>query len=257
MPLVFNTIAVSDNQTQGTPGMRASLVSREVIADSIELMAHAHDFDALVCLVGCDKTVPRRSWRSRGSTGRPSCSPAGRCSRAAGTAARLTIQDVWEAVGAHGRGRMSRADLDEIERAACPGAGYCAGNFTANTMAIAVDMLGLGFVGDGLIPAAYEEEKDAAAARAGALAVSLAERGRRAALPRPPRAGERDGGHRRQRRLDERLPAPAGDRARGGRAADAGRPRRDRRADAGARRPAAGRALRAAEDLHRAGGTRR
>ena len=92
-------------------------------------------------------------------------------------AVRLTIQDMWEAVGAHERGRMSRADLDALERIACPGAGYCPGNFTANTMAIVVDFLGLGVTGDGLIPAVHVEEKDAAAARAGALAVSLAERG--------------------------------------------------------------------------------
>jgi dihydroxy-acid dehydratase len=90
---------------------------------------------------------------------------------------RLTIQDVWEAVGAHERGRLPRAELDTIEREACPGAGYCAGNFTANTMAIVVDMLGLGIVGDGMIPAAHVEEKDAAAARAGALAVQLAANG--------------------------------------------------------------------------------
>jgi dihydroxy-acid dehydratase len=84
---------------------------------------------------------------------------------------------MWEELGAHERGRLSREELDELERTACPGAGYCAGNFTANTMAIVVDLLGLGVVGDGLIPAAYVEEKDAAAERAGGLAVSLAERG--------------------------------------------------------------------------------
>jgi dihydroxy-acid dehydratase len=177
VPLVFNTIAVSDNQTQGTPGMRASLVSREVIADSIELMAYAHDFDALVCLVGCDKTVPA-AIMALARIDRPGVVLSGGPMLAGRWhGGEVTIQDVWEAVGAHGRGRMSRTDLDELERAACPGAGYCAGNFTANSMAIAVDMLGLGFIGDGLIPAAHEEEKDAAAGRAGTLAVSLAERG--------------------------------------------------------------------------------
>jgi dihydroxy-acid dehydratase len=89
----------------------------------------------------------------------------------------LTIQDMWEAVGAHERGRLSREELDALERIACPGPGYCSGNFTANTMAIAVDFLGLAIVGDGLIPAAHLDAKDAAAARAGALAVSLASRG--------------------------------------------------------------------------------
>jgi dihydroxy-acid dehydratase len=175
--LVFNTIAVSDNQSQGTPGMRASLVSREVIADSIELMVHAHDFDALVCLVGCDKTVPA-AIMALARVDRPAVVLSGGPMLAGRWRGReVTIQDVWEAVGAVERGRMARADLDELERVACPGPGYCAGNFTANTMAIAVDMLGLGVIGDGLIPAAYEEEKDLAAARAGGLAVSLAAQG--------------------------------------------------------------------------------
>jgi dihydroxy-acid dehydratase len=177
VPLVFNTIAVSDNQSQGTPGMRASLVSREVIADSIELMVHAHDFDALVCLVGCDKTVPA-ALMALARVDKPAVVLSGGpmlAGRLHGRA--LTIQDVWEGVGAHESGRLSDAELAEIEREACPGAGYCAGNFTANTMAIAVDLLGLGVVGDGLIPAGHVEDKDAAAARTGALAVSLAERG--------------------------------------------------------------------------------
>ncbi len=177
VPLVFNTIAVSDNQSQATPGMRASLVSREVIADSIELMVHAHDFDALVCLVGCDKTVPA-ALMALARLDRPAVVLSGGPMLAGRWHDRaVTIQDVWEAVGAHERGRMSRGDLDELERAACPGAGFCAGNFTATTMAIAVEFLGLGVIGDGLIPAAYVEEKDMAAQRAGALAVSLAERG--------------------------------------------------------------------------------
>ena len=127
VPLVFNTIAVSDNQTQGTPGMRASLVSREVIADSIELMAHAHDFDALVCLVGCDKTVPA-ALMALARVDRPAVVLSGGPMLAGRWRGReVTIQDVWEAVGAHERGRLPRADLDTIERAACPGAGYCAG----------------------------------------------------------------------------------------------------------------------------------
>ncbi len=177
VPLVFNTIAVSDNQSQATPGMRASLVSREVIADSIELMVHAHDFDALVCLVGCDKTVPA-ALMALARVDRPavvlSGGPmlAGRLENRA-----VTIQDVWEGVGAYERGRISRDELDALERTACPGAGFCAGNFTANTMAILVDFLGLGIVGDGLIPAAYTDDKDAAAQRAGTLAVSLAGKG--------------------------------------------------------------------------------
>jgi dihydroxy-acid dehydratase len=172
--LEFNTIAVSDNQSQGTPGMRASLVSREVIADSIELMVHAHDFDALVCLVGCDKTVPG-ALMALARVDRPAVVLSGGPMRAGRLDGReVTIQDVWEAVGAHERGRLDRDGLDAMERAACPGAGYCAGNFTANTMAIVVDLLGLGVLGDGLVPAEDLEAKDAAAARAGTLAVALA-----------------------------------------------------------------------------------
>ena len=216
--LEFNTIAVSDNQSQATPGMRASLVSREVIADSIELMVHAHDFDSLVCLVGCDKTVPA-ALMALARVDRPAVVLSGGPMLAGRDGDRaLTIQDVWEAVGAHDRGRITREQLDVVEREACPGAGYCAGNFTANTMAIVVDMLGLGVIGDGLIPAAHIEEKDAAAAaRRVARGPARRERHDRPALPRPPRARERDGRRGRQRRLDQRLPPPAGDRARGGR----------------------------------------
>ena len=177
VPLIFNTIAVSDNQSQATPGMRASLVSREVIADSIELMVDAHEFDAVLCLVGCDKTVPA-ALMALARMDRPGLVLSGGpmlAGRANGRA--LTIQDMWEAVGAHERGRMPREDLDALERIACPGAGYCSGNFTANTMAIVVDFLGLAVIGDGMIPAAHLEDKDEAAARAGALAVSLASRG--------------------------------------------------------------------------------
>ena len=178
VPLIFNTVAVSDNQSQATPGMRASLVSREVIADSIELMVDAHDFDAVLCLVGCDKTVPA-ALMALARVDRPAVVLSGGPMLAgrADDGRALTIQDMWEAVGAHERGRLSRAELDRLERIACPGPGYCAGNFTANTMAIAVDFLGLGVIGDGMIPAVHVEDKDAAAERAGALAVSLAERG--------------------------------------------------------------------------------
>ena len=168
VPLPFNTIAVSDNQSQGTPGMRASLISREVIADSIELMTHAHDFDALVCLVGCDKTVPA-ALMALARVDKPAVVlysgpmlPGPR---------NVTIQDVWEAVGAEERGLISREALDELERVACPGPGTCAGHFTANTMAVALDCLGIAVPGDGLVAAADGAAKAAAARRAGALAV--------------------------------------------------------------------------------------
>src|SRR3954470_18332980 len=171
--LEFNTVAVSDNQTQGTTGMRASLVSREVIADSIELMVHAHDFDALVCLVGCDKTVPG-ALMALARVDRPAVVVYGGPMRAGRWRGRaVTIQDVWEAVGAEERGLMQRAELDELEAVACPGAGTCAGHFTANTMAVALDCLGIARLGDGLVPADDMERKAEAARAAGALAVRL------------------------------------------------------------------------------------
>src|SRR5919197_5401202 len=148
VPLVFNTIAVSDNQSQATPGMRASLVSRGVIADSIELMVHAHDFDALVCLVGCDKTVPA-AVMALARMDNPAVvlySGPMRAGRFRGR--EVTIQDVWEAVAAEERGLMTRAELDELEAVACPGPGTCAGQFTANTMAVALDCLGIALIGD-------------------------------------------------------------------------------------------------------------
>jgi dihydroxy-acid dehydratase len=177
LALGFNTIAVSDNQSQGTPGMRASLISREVIADSIELMVHAHDFDGLVCVVGCDKTVPA-ALMALARVDKPAVLVYSGPMRAGSWHGRsVTIQDVWEAVGAEERGLMSREDLDELERVACPGEGTCAGHFTANTMAVAVDCLGIACVGDGLVPADEHELKGEAAARAGALAVQLVEQG--------------------------------------------------------------------------------
>jgi len=169
VPLPFNTIAVSDNQSQGTPGMRASLISREVIADSIELMVHAHDFDAILCVVGCDKTVPA-ALMALARVDKPAVVLYGgpmRAGRVRG--ADVTIQHVWEAVGAYERGTATRAELDELEREACPGPGTCAGHFTANTMAVALDCLGITHVGDGLIAADATAGHAAAAKRTGSL----------------------------------------------------------------------------------------
>jgi dihydroxy-acid dehydratase len=175
--LGFNTIAVSDNLSQGTPGMRASLISREVIADSIELMVHAHDFDGLVCVVGCDKTVPA-ALMALARVDKPAVLIYNGPMRAGRWHEReVTIQDVWEAVGAEERGLMSREELDELERSACPGVGTCAGHFTANTMAVAIDCLGIACAGDALVPADESAVKGEAAAHAGALAVRLAEQG--------------------------------------------------------------------------------
>jgi dihydroxy-acid dehydratase len=177
LALGFNTIAVSDNQSQGTPGMRASLISREVIADSIELMVHAHDFDGLVCVVGCDKTVPA-ALMALARVDKPAVLVYNGPMRPGRWRGReVTIQDVWEAVGAEERGLMSREDLEALERVACSGAGTCAGHFTANTMAVAIDCLGIACAGDALVPADEHELKGDTAARAGMLAVQLVDQG--------------------------------------------------------------------------------
>jgi dihydroxy-acid dehydratase len=171
VPLEFNTIAVSDNQSQGTPGMRASLVSREVIADSIELMAHAHDFDALVCIVGCDKTVPA-ALMALARLNKPGVVLYGGPMRAGRWRGRaVTIQEMWEAVGAEERGLLTRAELDDLERVSCPGAGTCAGHFTANTMAVALECLGLAT--DTLVPADEREPRASAARAVGDLATRI------------------------------------------------------------------------------------
>jgi dihydroxy-acid dehydratase len=175
--LPFNAIAVSDNQSQGTPGMRASLVSRELIADSIELMDIAHDFDALVCIVGCDKTTPA-ALMALARLDKPAVvlySGPMRAGRWRGAPA--TIQEVWEQVGAVRSGRLPRAELDELERSACPGPGTCAGNFTANTMGLVLECLGLAPLGSAMRPAADMAERAEQAAACGALAAGLARAG--------------------------------------------------------------------------------
>ncbi len=172
VPLTFNTIAVSDNQSQGTPGMRASLVSRELIADSIELMDVAHDFDALVCIVGCDKTVPG-ALMALARVDKPALVVFSGPMRAGHwRGAPATIQEVWEAVGSARRGELARSELDALERTACPGPGACAGNFTATTMGLALEFLGIAPLGTTLVPADDLVHRRADAERAGALAAS-------------------------------------------------------------------------------------
>ncbi len=180
VPLPFNTIAVSDNQTQGTPGMRASLVSRELIADSIELMDVAHDFDALVCIVGCDKTVPGALMALARADKPALVLYSGPMRSGTWRGERATIQEVWEGVGAFHGGRIARADLDELERVACPGPGTCAGQFTANTMGLALEFLGIAPLGHTMVPADAMAARAAAAERYGALAAGLPAAGRTA-----------------------------------------------------------------------------
>jgi dihydroxy-acid dehydratase len=152
-PMEFNTVAVSDGITMGTEGMRTSLVSREVIADSIELVARGHMFDGVIALSGCDKTIPG-TVMALSRLNLPSLMLYGG-SIAPGRfrGKDVTIADVFEAVGAHAAGSMSDEDLDELEHVASPGAGACGGQFTANTMATVFEVMGISPMGSGMVPA--------------------------------------------------------------------------------------------------------
>ncbi len=174
-PMEFNTIAVSDGITMGTEGMRASLVSREVIADSIELVARGYMFDAVVALSGCDKTIPGCVMALARLADVPSVMLYGG-SIAPGEfrGQRVTIQEVFEAVGAHAAGRMSEADLHELEGVASPGAGACGGQYTANTMSTAFEMLGISAMGTSMVPA-EDGKKGQAAFDVGKLVMALLE----------------------------------------------------------------------------------
>ena len=175
-PMEFNTIAVSDGVTMGTQGMKASLVSREVITDSIELVTRGHSFDGLVLIVGCDKTIPAAAMALcrmdipglvlYGGTIQP-----GRWRERD-----LTVQDVFEAVGAFNAGKIDAAELRAVEEHACPGAGACGGQYTANTMSTALEFLGLSPAGSNAVPATHPG-KAAVAEAAGRLAVRLVEQG--------------------------------------------------------------------------------
>ena len=152
-PMEFNTVSISDGITMGTEGMRASLVSREVMADSIELVARGNGFDGLVVLVGCDKTIPAASMALARLNIPGLVLYGGSIAPGRFQGKDVTIQDVFEAVGAHGAGRMTDAELCDLEAAACPGAGACGGQFTANPMAIASEFLGIAALGSGSVPA--------------------------------------------------------------------------------------------------------
>jgi dihydroxy-acid dehydratase len=171
-PMEFNTISVSDGVSMGTAGMRASLVSREVIADSIELVARGHLFDGLVCVVGCDKTIPAAAMALARLDIPGLVLYGGSIGPGRFRDRDVTIQDVFEAVGAHAAGTMSPADVHALEDVACPGAGACGGQFTANTMATALDFLGISPSALSGIPATAPEKKEAAA-EAGRLAMQL------------------------------------------------------------------------------------
>ncbi len=161
-PMEFNTIAISDGITMGTSGMKASLVSREVIADSIELTARGHLFDAVIALSGCDKTIPG-TVMALARLDVPSLMFYGGSIAVGRYEGRdVTILDVFEAVGAHATGKISDEQLREIEIAASPGVGACGGQFTANTMAMAFEMMGISPMGPSAIPAEAPTKAEAA-----------------------------------------------------------------------------------------------
>jgi dihydroxy-acid dehydratase len=174
-PMEFNTVSVSDGVSMGAEGMRASLVSREIIADSIELVVRGHHLDGLVCLVGCDKTIPA-AVMALARLDRPGLALYnGSIAPGRFRGKDVTIQDVFEAVGAHAVGKMSDSDLHELEGVACPGAGACGGQFTANTMSTALDFLGISPAGLNGIPALHPAKAEAAEV-AGRMAMDLVRR---------------------------------------------------------------------------------
>ncbi|HEX5246768.1 MAG TPA: dihydroxy-acid dehydratase [Gaiellaceae bacterium] len=161
-PMEFNTIAVSDGVSMGTEGMKASLVSREVIADSIELVVRGHLLDGLVCIVGCDKTIPAAVMALARLDVPGLVLYNGSIAPGRFRDRDVTIQDVFEAVGAAAAGTMSNADVHELEGVACPGAGACGGQFTANTMATVLEFLGISPAGLNDVPATDPAKHDAA-----------------------------------------------------------------------------------------------
>ena len=174
-PMEFNTVSISDGITMGAEGMKTSLVSREIIADSIELVGLGNMFDGLVALAGCDKTIPG-TIMALARLDIPGLMLYGGSIAAGRYDGRdVTIQDVFEAVGAHAAGRLTDAQLQELEDVACPGAGACGGQFTANTLATVSEFLGIAFAGSAAVPALHAH-KDEVALRAGTLVMDLLRR---------------------------------------------------------------------------------
>src|SRR5690242_21740208 len=171
-PMEFNTISISDGVSMGTEGMKASLISREVIADSIELVVRGHLLDGVVCLVGCDKTIPGAAMAMARLDVPGLVLYNGSIAPGRFRGRDVTIQDVFEAVGAAAAGTMSNGDVHELEGVACPGAGACGGQFTANTMATVLEFLGISPAGLNDIPAT-DPAKARAAEQAGGLVLEL------------------------------------------------------------------------------------
>jgi dihydroxy-acid dehydratase len=175
-PMEFNTIAISDGVTMGTEGMKASLISREVIADSIELVGRGHMFDAVIALVGCDKTIPAAAMALIRLNVPGIILYGGSIAPGHFRGKDVTVGDVYEAIGAHAAGKMSDADLRELENVACPGAGACGGQFTANTMAMVLEFIGLSPMGTASVPA-IDPRKDEVARNCGQLVMDILRRG--------------------------------------------------------------------------------
>ena len=175
-PMEFNTIAISDGETMGTEGMRASLVSREIIADSIELVCRGQMFDALVCVVGCDKTIPAAAMALTRLNIPGLVLYGGTIAAGSFRGKDVTIQDVFEAVGANAAGKMSDNDLRDLENVACPGAGACGGQYTANTMSTVMELIGLSPMGFNGVPA-MDARKDDVAFRCGEIVLNALKNG--------------------------------------------------------------------------------
>jgi len=177
-PMEFNTVSISDGITMGSEGMRASLVSREVIADSIELVARGNLFDGLVVLVGCDKTIPGAVMALARLDIPGLVLYGGSIAPGRWEGHDVTIQDVFEAVGAHAAGKMTDARLTALENSACPGAGACGGQFTANTMSTVCELIGISPMSVNAVPA-LDKEKDAVARESGKIIMDLVRAGTR------------------------------------------------------------------------------
>ena len=171
-PMEFNTIAISDGETMGTEGMRASLVSREIIADSIELVCRGQLFDAVVCVVGCDKTIPAAAMALARMDLPGLVLYGGTIAPGSYRGKDVTIQDVFEAVGANAAGKITDQELHDLENVACPGAGACGGQYTANTMSTVMEIIGLSPMGFNSVPA-MDARKDEVAFRCGEVVLNL------------------------------------------------------------------------------------
>jgi dihydroxy-acid dehydratase len=175
-PMEFNTIAISDGETMGTEGMRASLVSRELIADSIELVCRGQMFDAVVCVVGCDKTIPAAAMALARMDLPGMVLYGGTIAPGSYRGKDVTIQDVFEAVGANAAGKITDKELHDLENVACPGAGACGGQYTANTMSTVMEMIGLSPMGFNSVPA-MDPQKDQVAFACGKVVLNLLKNG--------------------------------------------------------------------------------